>query len=177
MHITCSLKLQSVPKEQKQSLNVQFHYSVALSLLFIRSLCLRSFKCIHNAHALNTTTVRSTDTIQYKANPPMGRSRLGQLITGMEKIVCSGQLCCKQKRHVNSWLTAMNVPGRNTVVKSASAFIAAPSFIPAAAMRRPEMASRVVMKLYTYGLFSSEPFLSGFYAFLVNIPTAAASAL
>ena len=46
-------------------------------------------------------------------------------------------------------LTARKVPGRKTVVSKASAFIAAPSFIPAAAIMRPEMASRVVMKLYT----------------------------
>lgn len=49
-------------------------------------------------------------------------------------------------------LTARKVPGRKTVVSKASAFIAAPSFIPAAAIMRPEMASRVVMKLYTCGV-------------------------
>lgn len=41
--------------------------------------------------------------------------------------------------------TARKVPGRNTVVNNASAFIAAPSLIPAAAIRRLDMASRVVM--------------------------------
>jgi len=133
-----------------QSLNTEHYYSAAaFSLLSILSPCLRSFRRIHNAHALNTTTVRSTDTIQYNANPPMGRLRVSQPIIGMEKIVCSRQFCSKQKESGESQPTAMNVPGKNTVVRSASAFIAAPSFIPAAAMSRPEMASRVVMKLYT----------------------------
>jgi hypothetical protein len=113
------------------------------------TLCLRSFRCIHPAHALSTTTVSSTVTIQYSEKPPIGSSRVDHSIIGIANSVYQESANVRSARSRYFFFTARKVPGRNTVVSRASAFIAAPSFIPAAAIMRPEMASRVVMKLYT----------------------------
>jgi hypothetical protein len=53
-----------------------------------RNLCLRSFKCIQPAHALSTTTVSSTVTIQYSEKLPIGSLRVDHSIIGIANSVC-----------------------------------------------------------------------------------------
>jgi hypothetical protein len=58
------------------------------SLSASRNLCLRSFKCIQPAHALSTTTVSSTVTIQYSEKLPIGSLRVDHSIIGIANSVC-----------------------------------------------------------------------------------------